>query len=147
MSREITPEALQLLKNLEGCRLTVYSDLVGLSTVGYGHRTTLPVGTHVSQESVDELLDIDVGMFAKDVERLVHVPLNDNQFSALVLFAFNVGSGRLEHSTLLKLLNQGDYQGAADQFLAWDMAGGHVVGGLRDRREAERNLFLKASNG
>ncbi|KQD16250.1 lysozyme [Acinetobacter baumannii] len=71
------------------------------------------------------------------------MPLTQNQFDALVSLAYNIGSGAFKGSTLLKLLNKGDYKGAADQFLVWNKAGGKVMKGLVRRREAERALFLK----
>lgn len=84
--------------------------------------------------------------FARDVLRLAKVPLDDGQFAALVSFAFNCGSGNLASSTLLRKLNQGDYAGAADQFLAWNKARKNGVlvelPGLTRRRRAERALFL-----
>lgn len=70
------------------------------------------------------------------------VPINENQFSALVSFAFNVGVGALEESTLLALLNSGDYIGASDQFRRWTNAGGGELPGLITRRKLERDLFL-----
>ncbi len=73
------------------------------------------------------------------------VSLNQNQFDALCDFVYNEGSGHFASSTLLKLLNQGDYQGAADQFLVWDVAGGKVEPGLLARRQQERALFLTPS--
>ncbi len=73
----------------------------------------------------------------------VTVPLNQNQFDALVSLTYNIGSGAFNNSTLLKKLNKGDYQGAADQFLVWNKAGGKVMKGLVRRREAEQALFLK----
>ncbi len=76
------------------------------------------------------------------VEQMVKVVINDNQFAALVSFAYNVGTAALAASTLLKKLNSGDMQAAADQFLKWDHAAGVVLKGLTRRRQAERALFL-----
>jgi GH24 family phage-related lysozyme (muramidase) len=78
---------------------------------------------------------------------LVKVPLNSNQFSALVSFSFNVGTGNLQTSTLLKKLNALDYTGAADEFLKWAKAKGQELPGLVRRRKAERDLFLKSDAG
>ncbi len=78
------------------------------------------------------------------MHRLVTVDLDQDQFDALVSFTFNLGAGNLQSSTLLKLLNQGEYTQAADQFLRWNKAGGRVLPGLTRRREAERALFLQA---
>lgn len=85
----------------------------------------------------------DLAKFEKTVNESVTVPINQNQFDALVSLTYNIGSGAFKNSTLLKKLNKGDYQGAADQFLVWNKAGGKVMKGLVRRREAERALFLK----
>ncbi len=81
------------------------------------------------------------------VNMLVTVPLNQNQFDALVSFTYNVGEGHLESSTLLKLLNQGDYMGAADQFLRWNKVDGQIILGLVRRRHKEQALFLAGPGG
>ncbi|MCY1458796.1 Lysozyme RrrD [compost metagenome] len=83
--------------------------------------------------------------FEPEVERLVQVPLTGNQWDALVSFTYNLGAANLESSTLLRLLNAGDYVGAAGQFPRWNKAGGKVLPGLVRRREAERVLFLEAA--
>lgn len=80
--------------------------------------------------------------FEKGVSDLVKVPLNQNQFDALVSFAFNLGLGNLKSSTLLKKLNASDYIGASKEFERWNRAGGKVLNGLTRRRIAERDLFL-----
>ena len=72
----------------------------------------------------------------------IKVDLTQNEFDALVSFIYNVGSGNFNNSTLVKKLNQSDYDGAADEFLRWDKAGGEVLAGLTKRREQERELFL-----
>lgn len=88
------------------------------------------------------LLRADLQKFADGVDELRAVPLTEHQKAALVSFAFNVGLGNLKSSTLLRHLNDGDYQGAANQFLVWNKAAGHVLPGLVKRREAERAMFL-----
>lgn len=72
----------------------------------------------------------------------IRVPINQRMFDALVSFTYNVGVKALNDSTLLKLLNQRDYRGAADQFKRWNRAGGKVSNGLTKRRAAEEALFL-----
>jgi GH24 family phage-related lysozyme (muramidase) len=96
----------------------------------------------ISKAQAEALLKKDLLRFEQAVRSLVKVPLNSNQFSALVSFTFNVGSGALAQSTLLSLLNQKDYQGAADQFSRWVYGDGRVLPGLVTRRNAERDLFL-----
>lgn len=135
-----------------------YLDPVNLLTIGYGHLLTesekrtgvLTIkGTSVRYKnglSIQQVLDLktqDLAKYETAVRNSVKVPINQNQFDALVSFAFNCGVGALQSSTLLKMLNQKNYNGAADQFLRWDKAGGKVLSGLTRRRQAERALFLK----
>ena len=120
-------------------------------TIGWGH--TAPdvfPGKVISKDEADLLEHADLAYFEAGVTRLVKVPLTDNQFSALVSFAYNCGLDEdediiaegLGDSTLLKKLNAGDYAGAAEQFLVWTKSGGEVLPGLKKRRAAERELFL-----
>lgn len=120
-------------------------------TIGYGHTGPEVVpGLVVTIERASEILSQDLSYFEKGVDRLVKVPLTPNQFSALVCFAYNCGLDEdsdtkaegLGDSTLLKKLNNFDYIGAAEQFLAWSRAGGQVMQGLLNRRKKERELFL-----
>ncbi|HFG6939324.1 lysozyme [Acinetobacter baumannii] len=139
---------VNLISGFEGTRLTAYDDGVGVWTIGTG-TTIYPNGVKVEQgdtctpEQAKAYFKHDLAKFEKTVNESVTVPLNQNQFDALVSLSYNIGSGAFKNSTLLKLLNKGDYQGAADQFLAWNKAGGKVMKGLVRRREAERALFLK----
>jgi lysozyme len=93
-------------------------------------------------EEVDDILKRDLDRFERGVERLITAPLSQNQFDALVSFSFNVGLGTLQRSTLRQKINRLDYEGAADEFLKYTMAGGKVFRGLVNRRNDERNLFL-----
>ena len=143
--RKINAEGLALIKTFEGCRLTVYADLKGLPTVGYGHMDpSLQIGQHYTQEQCDALLEADLAKFETGVEDLVKVPLTDNQFSALVCFTYNIGLGRFATSGVLRLLNEDkNYAAAAAHMLLWDRVDGNEVEGLHQRRESERSLFLK----
>ena len=98
-------------------------------------------GDKITAEEAGEMMAADLLPFERDVSRLVKVPLEQCQFDALVCFAYNVGGGALASSTLLKLLNAGDYSGAAGQFSRWNKANGKQLAGLTRRREAERALF------
>jgi len=138
----INDKGLMLLKAFEGLQLIAYQDSVGVWTIGYGTTSGVRPGMQITEQQAVEFLRRDVSKFEQDVARLVEVPLTSDQFSALVVFVYNLGSGSLEQSTLLKLLNQGNIQGAADQFLRWNKAGGQVLAGLTRRRNAERALFL-----
>ena len=130
-----------LTEQSEGLRLTAYQDSVGVWTIGYGHTNGVHAGMTCTQEQADQWLQEDVQGAVYVVNSVVTAPLNQNQFDALVDFVFNLGSGNFQSSTLLKLLNQGDYQGASNEFPKWNHAGGVVVNGLTTRRLAEQKLF------
>lgn len=139
---------VNLIKGFEGKRLNAYDDGVGVWTIGFG-TIKYPDGVRVKKgdtctEARAELyLKNDLVNFEKAINRLVEVPLNQNQFDALASFTYNLGETNLSSSTLLKKLNAKDYTGASNEFLKWNRAGGKVLNGLVRRREAERNLFLK----
>ena len=137
----MTKEA-ELIKSFEGLELVAYLCPADIWTIGYGHTGNVKEGDSITKAEAEALLDKDLQTFRNGVKRLVKVPLNENQFGALVSFAYNIGLGSLQSSTLLKMLNAGDYTGAADQFLRWNKSGGKVLTGLVRRREAERAVFL-----
>ena len=139
----VSQRGIDLIKSFGGLRLEAYQDGGGVWTCGYGHTRNVKDGDTCTQPQaeawlVDDLLDAE-----NDFNRCVTVPLNQNQFDALVSFFYNLGAPALEHSHTLYLLNHGDYQGFATAMLAWDHDNGKVVAGLLRRREAERDLFLK----
>ena len=140
--RRTNKAGLDLIKSFEGLRLKAYKDPVGVWTIGYGHTKTATPGTVISEPEAEALLRNDLAEAQGAVERLVKQPLTDNEYAALVSFVFNLGSGNLSRSTLLRRLNVGDRKGAADQFLVWNKAGGKVLAGLTRRRQAERTLFM-----
>jgi lysozyme len=141
---QINESGLKLIKGYEGLRLTAYVCPAGVNTIGYGHTGGVKLGTEITEQQAEDYLRKDISEFEKTVNSdIVKVPLNENQFSALVSFSFNVGSYAFIDSTLLKLLNKKDYQGAADQLLRWNKGDGdQVLAGLTRRRKAERALFL-----
>ena len=138
--------AVPIIKEFEGCKLKAYLCPAGVWTIGYGHTDGVKEGDEITQQEADRLLADDVHSFSAGVQRLVTSDINRNQLGALTSFAFNVGLGNLRHSTLLRLVNKGDFVGAANQFPRWNKAGGKVLAGLTRRREAERQLFLKEEN-
>lgn len=139
----INKKGIDLIKKFEGCRLKAYKDIVGILTVGYGHTgKDVSEGLEIDPERANELLEKDLQKFCHGVEDLVKVSITDNQFAALVAFAYNIGLNALSGSTLLKKLNAGDLQGASEQFIRWNKAGGKEVQGLTNRRLAEKELFL-----
>ncbi|MBM2884118.1 lysozyme [Chromobacterium phragmitis] len=137
---------IALVQKFEGLRLTAYRDIVGVLTIGYGHTgPDVTPGLTITQPRAVALLQQDLAKFEAGVSRLVKAPLSQNQFDALVSFSYNLGLGSLQNSTLLRLLNAGDYVGAAGQFILWDKAGGKAVPGLLARRSAEQALFKGAA--
>ncbi len=140
----VTAEGFALIRRFESLRLAVYHDPIGIRTIGYGHVMVpgLDKFTTITEDQADALLARDVALRSTWVPHFIQVPLNDNQFSALVSLVFNVGVEPLAH-TLGMLLNAADYDGAAEQFARWNRAGGRVMPGLVERRAAERELFEK----
>lgn len=136
---------LSLIKSFEGLRLQSYQDVVGVWTIGYGTTRGVNASMKISKEQAERMLLNDVQRFEPEVQRLITVPLSQNQWDALICFTYNLGSANLESSTLRRLLNTGDYAGAAEQFPRWNKAGGKVLPGLVRRRAAERDLFLEAA--
>ncbi|WP_321921725.1 lysozyme [Burkholderia sp. BCC1998] len=131
----------QLTEQFEGCELTAYQDQVGVWTIGYGHTAGVAPGMTCTQDQAAAWLDQDVQWAVNVVNHAVTVPVTQGEFDAMVDFVFNLGSGNFESSTLLKLLNSGNYDGAAAQFPRWDLAGGKVSAGLLRRRMAEQAEF------
>jgi lysozyme len=132
---------IDLIKSFEGCELRAYRDAVGVLTIGYGHTVGVKEGDVITQAQADNMLADDLVIYEQGVHSLVRRTLTQGQFDALVSFAFNVGIGALGKSTLLRMLNSGDYASAAQQFARWNKAGGRELRGLTRRREAERRLF------
>ncbi|AWJ92495.1 muraminidase (plasmid) [Azospirillum baldaniorum] len=142
---EIHPDALTLVGRFEGLSLKAYLCPVGVTTIGYGHIAGAQMDQTITSLQAEVFRRADMADAARDVDRLAKVPLTDRQSGALVSFVFNLGAGALQTSTLLRLLNQGDYVGAAAEFPKWVYAtvdGKKVqLGGLKKRRAAEKALF------
>jgi lysozyme len=140
---EFSDAGMRLLKKCEGFRAKVYLDACGFPTVGYGHRLLHPdsFADGIDEAAAQDILISDVNVACSAVECLVKVPLTQGQFDALVDFTFNLGATRLSGSRLLFLLNQGQYDAAAEQILRWDHAGAAELAGLKARREAEVELW------
>ncbi|EDS6807332.1 lysozyme [Salmonella enterica subsp. enterica serovar Legon] len=126
----------------EGVKLAAYQDGGGVWTIGYGHTRGVKQGQVINHEQADEFLNNDLRQVESCISERVTVPLNQNQFDALVSFVFNVGRQAFSDSTLLKKLNEGNYRAAADQFTRWVYDNDQFVQGLYNRRVAERDLFL-----
>ncbi|CAJ3487716.1 lysozyme [Burkholderia pseudomallei] len=158
MALNLSQAGEAFIKQREGCVLHVYVDAVGIPTIAYGRALHMTLAqaqalypNGITQDQADAMFDQDIVPFVDNVNAMVTVPLTQNQFDACVSFCYNAGNNAFNGSTLLRLLNSGNYQGAADQFLVWDK--GHVKGqlvtipGLLTRRTAERNIFLNANYG
>ncbi len=141
--KRINTNGLLLIKSFEGLRLNAYRDAVGIWTIGYGTTRGVKPGMRISEAEAEKFLQEDLTRFEQAIHEALSVSINDNQFSSLVSFTYNIGSGAFRSSTLLRLLNQGeDVRSVGAQFLRWDKAGGKVLAGLTRRRNAERSLFL-----
>ncbi|NOV20955.1 lysozyme [Ensifer adhaerens] len=148
MNRRINAAGLSLVKQWEGLKMKAYQDVADVWTIGYGHTSAAgaPVvkpGMVITEARAEEILRADLAVFEGRVERLVKVPLNDNQHAALVSFGFN--TGKLHSSTLLKKLNAGNYDAVPAELMKWVHAGGKRVKGLVNRRAAEAGLWARGA--
>jgi GH24 family phage-related lysozyme (muramidase) len=138
-----------LHRRLPDGRIGAYPDPVGIWTIGYGSiwhpeaQRAVQQGDVITQSQAEQWLDQEVQEKAKGIAPLCSVPLTQSMFDALVSFAYNVGIGAFEESTLRRKLNQKDYEGAAQEFDRWVKAGGSVIQGLVNRRNDEEALFRK----
>lgn len=138
---KISAEGLALIKKFEGCELTAYQCSAGVWTIGYGHTKGVEKGMTISKESAEEMLIEELHEYEGYITDNVTSPLSQNQFDAMVSWVYNLGPSNLLASTLLKVLNAGDYDGVPAQIKRWNKAGGQTLDGLIRRREAESLLF------
>jgi lysozyme len=142
-SMTLSAAGLDAIARREGFSAKRYRDADGYS-IGYGH--FIKVGESfaepMEQTTARMLLLHDSNTAADAVRAYVNVPLSQNEFDALVSFVYNVGAGAFRTSTLLRLLNAGDYSGAAAQFDRWNKSQGDILPALIARREQEKNQFL-----
>ena len=138
---KISLEGLSLIKKFEGCRLKAYYCSGGVLTIGYGHTGGVKETDVITQEEADKLLKGDILKFEQYVSDNVKVDLDQSQFDALVAWTFNLGPGNLRESTMLKKLNNRDYESVPFEMRRWNKAGGKTLDGLIRRREAESLLF------
>jgi lysozyme len=146
----ITPDGLALIKNFEGFRAHAYKDAVGIWTIGFGHTSRagephVLAGLTISRDEADAILERDVNTFAEGVRHSLRVPLTDEQFSALVSFAYNVGVGAFANSSVLAAVNRQDFSAVPRRLALWNKAGGRVLPGLVRRRAAEAELFARGT--
>ena len=134
-------EGIALIKKFEGCELEAYQCSAGVWTIGYGHTKDVVEGKIITQEQAEEMLIDELHEYENYINDYVTVALSQNQFDALVSWVYNLGPANLKASTLLKVLNQGEYEDVPTQIKRWNKAGGKVLEGLIRRREAEACLF------
>ncbi len=146
----VSKNGLDLIKEFESFRAKPYLCPSQKATIGFGS-TYYPDGKKVTlqdkeitEEKAFEILEYIANKdFGSNINKVVKVPLNQNQFDALVSFAYNIGNGNFNSSTLLRWLNQGNYKEASMQLLRWDKSKGIVLNGLTKRRKSEKALFDK----
>ena len=134
-------EGLSLIKKFEGCELEAYQCTAGVWTMGYGHTKGVTPSDSISQEEAEQMLVDELHEYESYVNEYVTVALSQNQFDALVSWVYNLGPANLKASTMLKVLNSGEYEDVPAQIKRWNKAGGKVLEGLIRRREAEACLF------
>ncbi len=133
----ISDKGLSLIKTYEGCRLDAYRCPAGVLTIGYGHTAGVVEGQRISQAQAEQYLREDMIKYERYVEKYVSLPLNQNQFDALVSFTYNCGLGNLQ-----KLVKNRNHEAIANALPLYNKANGKVLRGLVKRRASERQLFL-----
>ena len=138
---QTSQEGIALIKKFEGCELEAYQDAVGVWTIGYGHIKGVKEGMTITKQQAEEMLLEELVEYENYVLEAVNHQLDQCMFDALVSWTYNLGPSNLNSSTMLKVLNAGDYDGVPEQIKRWNKAGGKVLQGLVRRREAEALLF------
>jgi lysozyme len=147
ISNKVSAE--KIIAQFEGLRLRAYQDTAGVWTIGYGTTKNpdtgqkIKEGDTITKAKALDWLKKDTAAFKAGVEKLVKVPVNDNQLAALTSLAYNIGLTAFSRSTLLRYLNSNvAKEQVAAQFLRWNRSGGQIVRGLTIRRKLESDLFL-----
>ncbi len=140
---------IDLIKKHEGLRLQAYLPTKDDKwTIGYGHTKTAHAGMVITEERAEQLLRQDIAWVEDVIAKYVKVKITQNQYDALASLIFNIGEGNFAKSSVLRELNEGNYEAAADAFCMWNKQRSKTTGrlnvlkGLTKRREEERNLFL-----
>jgi lysozyme len=139
---------IDLMHFFEGCKLEAYQCSAKVWTIGWGNTfyengTPVRQGDKITQDRANSLFVFVANKFADEIKKLIKTNLSENQFSALVCFAYNVGTGNLAKSTLLKKVNANPNDPSiANEFLRWNKAGGKELLGLTRRRTAESKLYF-----
>lgn len=145
---KLSAEGINLIKRFEGVRNRAYRCSANLWTIGVGHLIgdgkSLPDSWNrtFTEEEINALLIRDLNRFERGIRMYIKVPLRQCEYDSLCSFAFNLGLGTLQRSTLRQKINRGDKEGAAKEILKYCRAGGKIIKGLQRRREAEYRMFL-----
>jgi len=137
----ISEEGLSLIKKFEGCELKAYRCAANVLTIGYGTTKGVTEDMEITKEEAESLLKEEMHEYEGYINDMIKVPLEQNQFDSMVSWVFNLGSTNLSSSTLLKKINNSEYDEVPSQIKRWNKAGGKVLDGLIRRREAEALLF------
>ena len=140
-SNMASANALNIIKEFEGCKLTSYQDVGGTWTIGYGHTKGVTETDIISSAQAEALLVKELKQYENYVRKLVKVPLFQYQFDALVSWTYNLGPTNLKNSTMLMLLNKGKYDLIPNEMRRWNKVNGKVLEGLVIRRDKEARLF------
>lgn len=149
----LSKQGLKFIKSFEAFRPTPYDDNGGepggFMTIGYGHliQKAESFPKPLTEQQAHNILCVDVMIAVRAVNQYVRKTLVQAQFDALVSLAYNIGSGNFAKSTLLKELNQGNFQRAGAEFLVWRKSAGQIMAGLERRRTAEQKMFLSGTYG
>jgi lysozyme len=143
---QTSPRALRFIKDHEGYREVAYQCASGVWTIGYGHtsdaRYPVKRGMKITRSTAEAMFKHDVAEAEAMIDSVVKVPLNGNQYGALVSLIFNIGNGAFKRSSLLRWLNKGDFNRASREFSKWNKSRGKELPGLIRRRAEEKALFM-----
>jgi lysozyme len=138
---KISEDGLELIKKFEGCETTAYQDSVGVWTIGFGHTKGVEEGQTCSIEDAESMLADEMDEYEGYINNMVKVDLQQHEFDALVAWVYNLGPTNLGESTMLKVLNGGQFDRVPDEMNRWTRAGGEILEGLVRRRQAESLMF------
>ena len=138
---KISEDGLELIKKFEGCETTAYQDSVGVWTIGFGHTKGVEEGQTCSIEDAESMLADEMDEYEGYINNMVKVDLQQHEFDALVAWVYNLGPTNLGESTMLKVLNGGQFDRVPDEINRWTRAGGEILEGLVRRRQAESLMF------
>ena len=138
---KISENGLELIKKFEGCETTAYQDSVGVWTIGFGHTKGVEEGQTCSIEDAESMLANEMDEYEGYINNMVKVDLQQHEFDALVAWGYNLGPPNLGESTMLKVLNGGQFDRVPEEMNRWTRAGGKILEGLVRRRQAESLMF------